>query len=158
RSGTSIPPDIIPLGPLVPGLRLPIAIVTKGRATVRVEDQASRRAGTYSFEGWGLEVALPPGKTAIDIRAELRASLDVLVRASASLGAKLRLGPLGLVLKLDAQAFARLVVKLVAQVRLRLEVDLGRPRVPELTACRPLPTRGQANFGALEGPAVLLVP
>ena len=70
---------------------------------------------------WGLEFALPPGKTRIDLQAELRASLEVLVRASASLSAKLRLGPLKLALKIDASAFAQLVAKLCG-----LEEDLGK--------------------------------
>jgi outer membrane protein OmpA-like peptidoglycan-associated protein len=161
RKTSGLPPDIIPLGPLVPGLRMPFAIVVNGNATVKVDDQASGRSGEYAFKGWGLEVALPAGRTVVDLRADLRASLDVLVRASASLSAKLQLGPLGLALRIDASAFARLVVKLVAQLRLRLEIDLGRPNVPELIACRPMQGRaGPAGFAfdALAGPAFLLVP
>jgi outer membrane protein OmpA-like peptidoglycan-associated protein len=161
RKTSGLPPDVIPLGPLVPGLRMPFAIIVNGAATVKVDDQASGRAGEYALKGWGLEVALPAGRSVVDLRADLRASLDVLARASASLSAKLQLGPLGLALRIDASAFARLVVRLAAQIRLRLEVDLGRPNVPELAACRVIPGRATPAgfaFDALSGPALLLVP
>jgi outer membrane protein OmpA-like peptidoglycan-associated protein len=161
RNAAKLPPDVIPLGSIIPGLRLPIAIVTKAQATVRVDERRSRQSGTYNFQGWGLEFALPPGRTRIDLQADLRASLEVLVRASASLSAKLRLGPLKLVLKIDASAFAQLVAKLCAQIRLRIDVDLGRPNIPELRECRlngAQGVRGAFPFAALNGPAVLLVP
>jgi hypothetical protein len=161
RSSSGIPPAVIPLGSIVPGLRLPIAIVTRADATVRVDTRRSRQSGQLAFRGWGLEVALPAGRARIDLQADLRASLEVLVRASASLTAKLRLGPLGLVLRIDASAFAQLVVKLCAQLRLRIDVGLGRPNLPELTQCRPVEARrvrGPFPFGALAGPALLIVP
>lgn len=162
RVATKLPPDIIPLGSIVPGLRLPIAIVTRAQATVRVEAPRSRQAGQLAFQGWGLEVALPSGRARIDIQADLRASLDVLARASASLAGKLRLGPLGLVLRLDASAFAQLIVKLTAQLRLRLDVGLGRPNIPDLSQCRLVEARGVRGgafpFAALAGPALLIVP
>jgi outer membrane protein OmpA-like peptidoglycan-associated protein len=161
RNAAKLPPDVIPLGSIVPGLRLPVAIVTKAQATIRVDERRSRQSGIYNFQGWGLEFALPPGKTRIDLQADLRASLEVLVRASASLSAKLRLGPLKLVLKIDASAFAQLVAKLCAQIRLRIDVDLGRPNIPELRECRlngAQGVRGAFPFAALSGPTVLLVP
>jgi hypothetical protein len=161
RSSTGLPPGLIPLGSIVPGLKLPIAIVTRAQAAVRVEARRSRQTGQLTFNGWGLEIALPAGRARVDIQADLRASLEVLARASASLSAKLRLGPLGLTLKLDASAFAQLVVKLCAQLRLRLDVGLGRPNLPELTVCRPVEARnvrGAFPFGALAGPGVLIVP
>ncbi len=162
RVSMKLPPDLIPLGPLVPGLRLPFAIVTRAQATVRVDEQRSRQSGQYTFQGWGLEVALPAGRTRADLQADLRASLEVLVRASASLGAKLRLGPLKLALRVDVSVFAQLVVKLCAQLRLRLDADLGRPNVPELRQCRLLEARGVRGrafpFAALAGPAVVIVP
>jgi outer membrane protein OmpA-like peptidoglycan-associated protein len=161
RSSTGLPPGLIPLGSIIPGLKLPIAIVTKAQAAVRVEARRSRQSSQLTFNGWGLEVALPAGRTRVDIQADLRASLEVLVRASASLSAKLKLGPLGLMLRLDASAFAQLVVKLCAQLRLRLDVGLGRPNLPELTVCRPVEARnvrGAFPFGALAGPGVLIVP
>jgi outer membrane protein OmpA-like peptidoglycan-associated protein len=161
RNAAKLPPDVIPLGSIVPGLRLPVAIVTKAQATIRVDERRSRQSGTYNFQGWGLEFALPPGRTRIDLQADLRASLEVLVRASASLSAKLRLGPLKLALKIDASAFAQLVAKLCAQIRLRIDVDLGRPNIPELRECRltgAQGVRGAFPFAALGGPTVLLVP
>ena len=162
RVATRLPPDVIPLAPIVPGLRLPIAIVTKGQATVRVDDRRSRQSRTYTFTGWGLEVALPQGRTRIDLHAELRASLEVLVRASAHLGARLQLGPLKLTLRVDVSVFAQLIVKLCAQLRLRLEVDLGRPGIPDLRACRLIEARNVRTpafpFPSLQGPAVLVVP
>ena len=161
RNAAKLPPDVIPLGSIVPGLKLPIAIVTKATATVRVDERRSRQTGTYQFQGWGLEFALPAGRTRIDLQADLRASLEVLVRASASLSAKLRLGPLKLALRIDASAFANLVAKLCAQIRLRIDVDLGRPNIPELRECRLIGAqgvRGAFPFAALGGPAVLLVP
>lgn len=162
RVATRLPPDVIPLAPVVPGLRLPIAIVTRAQATVRVDDRRSRQSRNYTFTGWGLEVALPQGRTRIDLQAELRASLEVLVRASAHLGARLQLGPLKLTLRVDVSAFAHLIVKLCAQLRLRLDVDLGRPGVPDLRACRLIEARNVRTpvfpFPALQGPAVLVVP
>lgn len=160
RTTAKLPPDVIPLGAIIPGLRLPIAIVTKAEATVRV-DAGRGQMGQLAFRGWGLEVALPTGRARIDLQADLRASLEVLARASASLSAKLRLGPLGLILKIDASAFAQLVVKLAAQLRLRIDVGLGRPNLPELTRCRPVGARnvrGSFPFPALAGPALLIVP
>jgi hypothetical protein len=127
---------------------------------VRV-DAGRGQVGQLAFRGWGLEVALPAGRARIDLQADLRASLEVLARASASLSAKLRLGPLGLVLRIDASAFAQLVVKLAAQLRLRIDVGLGRPNLPELTQCRPVEARGVRGpfpFAALSGPALLIVP
>ena len=88
----------------------------------------------------------------IDLRAELHASLELLVKASAHLGARLQLGPLKLALRIDVSAFAQLIVKLCAQLRLRLEVDLGRPNLPELRQCRYLDARnvrGPFPFAAL---------
>jgi outer membrane protein OmpA-like peptidoglycan-associated protein len=161
RVATKLPPDIIPLGSIVPGLKLPIAIVTKAQADVRVDDNRSRQSGLYKFQGWGLEVALPTGRTRIDLKADLHASLELLVRASASLSAKLRLGPLKLTLRVDASVFAQLVVKLCAQLRMRLEADLGRPGLPELRQCRIVEARGARGafpFPALNGSAVLIVP
>ena len=162
RVAMKLPPDVIPLGSLVPGLRLPFAIVTRAQASVRVDEQRSRRVGQYTFQGWGLEVALPAGRTRVDLQADLRASLEVLVRASATLGAKLRLGPLKLSLRVDVSVFARLIVKLCAQLRLRLDAELGRPGVPELAQCRLVEARGARGpafpFAALAGPAVLVVP
>jgi len=161
RSANKLPPDVIPLGSIVPGLRLPMAIVTKAQATVRVDDRRSRQSGQYNFTGWGLEVALPAGRARVDLQAELRAPIEVLVRASAHLGARLQLGPLKLSLRVDLSVFAQLIVKLCAQLRLRLDVDLGRPNVPELRQCRFLDARnvrGPFPFAALNGPAVLIVP
>ena len=162
RIATKLPPDVIPLAPIVPGLRLPIAIVTRAQATVRVDDRRSRQSRSYTFTGWGLEVALPQGRTRIDLQAELRASLEVLVRASAHLGARLQLGSLKLTLRIDVSAFAQLIVKLCAQLRLRLDVDLGRPNMPDLRACRLIEARNVRTpafpFPALQGPAVLVVP
>ena len=161
RSSIGLPPGLIPLGPIVPGLKLPIAIVTKAQAGVRVEARRSRQTGQLTFNGWGIEVALPAGRARVDIQADLRASLEVLARASASLSGKLKLGPLGLTLRIDASAFAQLVVKLCAQLRLRLEVGLGRPNLPELTVCKPVEARnvkGAFPFGALAGPGILIVP
>ena len=161
RMANKLPPDVIPLGGLIPGLRLPFAIVTKAQAAIRVDDRRSRRSGHYTFQGWGLEVALPAGRARVDLQAELRASIEVLVRASASLGARLQLGPLKLSLKVDLSVFAQLIVKLCAQLRLRLEADLGRPNTPELRQCQFLEARnvrGPFPFAALAGPAVLVVP
>jgi hypothetical protein len=162
RNATTRPPDVIPLAPLIPGLRLPVAIVTRAQAMVRVDDRRSRQSGQFTFKGWGLEFALPPGRTRIDLRAEVRACLQLLVTASASLGARLQLGPLKLSLRIDVSAFAKLIVKLCAQLRLRLDVDLGRPNVPELSQCRYLDARNVRGpgfpFAALAGPAVLIVP
>jgi hypothetical protein len=162
RIATKRPPDIIPLGPHVPGLRLPIAIVTHAQASVRVDDRRSHRSGSYIFDGWGLEVALPAGRARIDLRAELHASLEALLRASASLGARLQLGPLKLSLKVNVSVFAQLIVKLCAQLRARLEIDLGHPNLPDLHQCRWIEARGvrQADFpfAALTGPAALIIP
>ena len=161
RSSIGLPPSLIPLGSIIPGLKLPIAIVTKANATVRVEARRTRQTSQLAFQGWGLEIALPAGRARVDIQADLRASLEVLAKASASLSARLKLGPLGLTLRLDASAFAQLVVKLCAQLRLRLDVGLGRPNLPELTVCRPVEARnvkGAFPFGALAGPGVLIVP
>jgi hypothetical protein len=162
RVAGKLPPDIIPLTSVVPGLRLPIAIVTKANATVRVDDRRSRQSMQYSFQGWGLEVALPSGRTRIDLQADLRASLEILVRASASLGAQLRLGPLKLSLRVDLSVFAQLIVKLCAQLRLRLDIDLGRPNIPDLRQCRFVEARGAKGpafpFPALTGPAFMIVP
>jgi hypothetical protein len=162
RVAMKLPPDIIPLGSIVPGLRLPFAIVTRAQATVRVDEQRSRKTGQYTFQGWGLEVALPAGRTRVDLQADLRASLEVLVRASASLGVKLRLGPLKLSLRVDVSVFAQLIVKLCAQLRLHIDANLGRPNIPELPACRIVGAPGARGpefpFGALAGPAVLIVP
>ncbi len=162
RVAGKLPPDIIPLAPVIPGLRLPIAIVTKANATVRVDDRRSRQSMQYTFQGWGLEVALPSGRTRIDLQADLRASLEVLVRASAHLGAQLRLGPLKLSLRVDLSAFAQLIVKLCAQLRMRLDIDLGRPNVPELRQCRFVEARGAQGpafpFPALNGAAFMIVP
>ena len=116
----------------------------------------------YNFQGWGLEVALPSGRTRIDLQADLRASLEVLVRASAHLGAQLRLGPLKLSLRVDLSVFAQLIVKLCAQLRLRLDIDLGRPNIPDLRQCRFVEARGVKGpafpFPALTGPAFMIVP
>ena len=162
RVATRLPPDIIPLAPIIPGLRLPIAIVTKAQATVRVDDRRSRQSRSYTFTGWGLEVALPPGRTRIDLQAELRATLEVLVKASAQLGARLQLGPLKLTLRVDVSVFAQLIVKLCTQLRLRLDLDLGKPNVPDLRACRLIEARNVRTpvfpFPALQGPGVLVVP
>ena len=128
---------------------------------MRVEARRARQTSQLAFQGWGLEIALPAGRARVDIQADLRASLEVLAKASASLSARLKLGPLGLTLRLDASAFAQLVVKLCAQLRLRLDVGLGRPNLPELTVCRPVEARnvkGAFPFGALAGPGVLIVP
>jgi hypothetical protein len=161
RVATKLPPDVIPLNSVIPGLKLPIAIVTKAQANVRIDDRRSRQSGNYTFQGWGLEVALPAGRTRIDLQAELRASIDVLLRASASLGAQLRLGPLKLTLKVDVSVFAQLIAKLCAQLKLRLDIDLGRPNLPELRQCKFIEARnvrGAFPFPALAGPAVLVVP
>ncbi len=162
RIATRRPADLIPLGSVVPGLRLPIAIVTKAQAMVRVDERRSRQSRQYTFSGWGLEVALPQGRSQIDLKAELHASLEALVQASAHLGARLQLGPLKLSLRVDVSVFAQLIVKLCAQLRLRLEADLGRPNLPDLRACRVLDVRnagtGAFPFAALQGPAVLVVP
>jgi hypothetical protein len=138
-----------------------MAIVTKAQATVRVDDRRSRQSGQYNFNGWGLEVALPAGRARVDLQADLRASIEVLVRASAHLGARLQLGPLKLSFRVDLSVFAQLIVKLCAQLRLRLDADLGRPNIPELRQCRFLEARnvrGPFPFAALNGPAVLVVP
>jgi hypothetical protein len=85
----------------------------------------------------------------------------VLVRASAHLGARLQLGPLNLALRIDVSVFAQLIARLCAQLRLRLDIDLGRPNVPELRQCRPIEARGVRGafpFAALAGPALLIVP
>ncbi len=161
RVATKLPPDVIPLNSVVPGLRLPIAIVTRAEATVRVDEQRTRQSGQYTFSGWGIEVALPAGRTRIDIRADLRASIEVLMRASASLGAKLRLGPLKLTLRVDVSVFAQLVAKLCAQLRIHIDANLGRPNLPELSQCRLVDVRGVRGafpFGALAGPGLLVVP
>ncbi len=161
RVRTKLPPDIIPLGPLVPGLRMPFAIVTRAEATIKIDERRGHQSGLYAFQGWGLEVALPTGRTRIDIQADLKASLEILVRASASLSGRLQLGPLGLTLRLDASAFAQLIVKVAAQLRIRLDIDLGRPNLPEIRVCRPLPVRaanGPFPFAVLSGPAFILVP
>jgi hypothetical protein len=161
RVATKLPPDVIPLNSVVPGLRLPIAIVTRAEASVRVDEQRTRQSGQYTFSGWGIEVALPAGRTRIDIRADLRASIEVLLRASASLGAKLRLGPLKLTLRVDVSVFAQLVAKLCAQLRIHIDANLGRPNLPELAQCRLVEARGVRGpfpFGALAGPGFLVVP
>jgi hypothetical protein len=162
RIATRRPADLIPLGSIVPGLRLPIAIVTKAQAVVRIDERRSRQSRQYTFSGWGLEVALPQGRSHIDLKAELHASLEALVQASAHLGARLQLGPLKLSLRIDFSAFAQLIVKLCAQLRLRLETDLGKPNLPDLRACRVLDARNAGTsafpFAALQGPAVLVVP
>lgn len=161
RSTLGLPPDVVPLGPLVPGLRLPFALVLRAKARIAVDDQTSRKQGSYEFVGWGLEVALPTGRTVIDIRADLEVSLKILASAAASLSAKLKLGPLGLVLRIDVDAFAQLIVKLVAQLRARITIDLGRPNVPELLRCTPIDARSTPrgfDFDALTGSALLVVP
>lgn len=161
RATLKLPPDIIPLGSIIPGLKLPVAIVIKAKASVRMDSKPGSQSGHYQFEGWGLEFALPSGQARINFQADLRATLNVLVKASASLAAKLNLGPLKIALRLDASAFAQLIVKLCAQIRARLDIDLGRPNLPELSQCGYLPAKnvqGAFPFPALNGPGYLLVP
>lgn len=161
RSTLGLPPDVVPLGPLVPGLRLPFALVLRAKASIAVDDQTSRKRGSYDFVGWGLEVALPVGRTVVDVRADLEASLKILASAAVSLSAKLKLGPLGIVLRIDVDAFAQLIVKLVAQLRARITIDLGRPNLPELLRCAPIDARSTPrgfDFEALTGAALLVVP
>jgi hypothetical protein len=58
--------------------------------------------------------------------------------------------------------FAQLIVKLCAQLRLRLDIDLGRPNIPDLRQCRFVEARGVKGpafpFPALTGPAFMIVP
>ena len=123
-------------GPVVPGLRLPFAIVTKAHATVRVEDRSSRQSATYAFT---VGVSKSPCRRA----ARASTCRPICARRSRCWSGhprhsarNLRLGPLNLSLRVDLSVFAQLIVKLCAQLRLRLDVDLGRPNVPDLRQCR----------------------
>jgi len=161
RSG-GVPPDVIPLSTVIPGLPLPVALVTKARAQIKVDNQIQRRSAMYDLRGWGLEVALPSsGRVTVDLRSRLQATLDVLTRASASLAGRLNLGPMGLVLRLDASAFSGLVVKLVGELRVQLSLAFAPRPVPELTGCTRVVASsigGAFSSQFLSGPATLVVP
>lgn len=161
RSG-GIPPDVIPLGSVVSGLPLPVSIVTKARAEVKVDNQSRGGSQTYELRGWGLEISMPSsGRVSVDLRARLQTTLDLIVRASASLAGKLQLGPLGLVLRIDASVFARLVMRLATELRGQLSVAFAPRPLPERSGCTRVvatPTSGVYSSGLLTGPATLLVP
>jgi outer membrane protein OmpA-like peptidoglycan-associated protein len=158
RRTTGLAPDVIPLGSVIPGLRLPVAIVRQGRADILVEDRRQHMAHRYSFSGWGLEVALPSnGRVGIDLRAELRATIEVIATFSARLAGSLQLGAIGLALRIDASVFAKLVAQLTAHLRLHLDIGLGLPKRPELQACSVI-AAPKFDPAMLAGTGFLVVP
>ena len=159
RSSASRQPDILSLARMVAGLPAPAAIVTNAGATVQIENRSAGSTGRFELRGWGLEIALPSAAS-IDVRARLHATLEAIARASASLGASLRVGPFGISLRVDANGFAQALVQLVADVRAHIDFAL-RPNVPEPLGCTPLQARESTvpiRFEDFAGPALLMVP
>ena len=159
RAGAGGRPDILSLARVVAGLPAPAGIVTNATATVRIDRPAKRSAAEFELRGWGLEIALP-ASASVDLRAQVHATLDAIMRASASLGASLRVGPFGLRLRLNASVFARALVRLIGDARLQINTAI-RPNFPELQRCRPVAARaigGRLRMADLAGPALLVVP
>jgi hypothetical protein len=51
RVAAKLPPDIVPLGRIVPGFRVPFTIVTRAQADVPVDEQRTRQSGAYTLQG-----------------------------------------------------------------------------------------------------------
>ena len=159
RSGAAGRPDILSLARVVAGLPAPAGIVTNATATVRIDRPAKGSSAEFELRGWGLEIALPSSGS-IDLRTRLHATLDAIMRASASLGASLRVGPFGLRLRFNASVFTQALVRLIGDARLQINAAI-RPNFPELQRCRPVAARaigGRLRLSDLAGPALLVVP
>ena len=150
-------PGVVNLGSLLPRLPgPPLGMVPNARALVKVD--RGPNSGLYDLVGWGLEVPVPTVRGQVNLSASISASLDVLARAAASVAGRFQVGVFGIKLRVDASAFASLLVKLCAQIKVDINIAIS-PGLTDPTACTVVESR-PPNFDlrSLSGPALLIVP
>ena len=142
RVATKLPPDVIPLGSVVPGLRLPIAIVTRAQAKVRVDEQRSRKSRPVHVPGLG-----PRGRAARRTHADRHPGRSPRVDRGADEGVRFarRQAPPGPAEAHPARRRLRLRPADRQAVRAAPGPHRRQPRATQPPRARPVPAGGGAR-------------